>query len=51
MMRKALPSDADRIAEIYNYYIENTVITFEKNLIDGEELNDYGLKIHRLDYE
>lgn len=38
LMRKALPSDADRIAEIYNYYIENTVITFEKNLIDGEEI-------------
>lgn len=38
MIRKAHPSDAKKIAEIYNYYIENTVITFEKELIDAEEI-------------
>ena len=30
MIRSALPSDAHRIAQIYNPYILNTVITFEE---------------------
>ncbi len=29
-VREALDADADAIARIYNYYIENTVITFEE---------------------
>lgn len=31
IVRKALPTDAARIAAIYNYYIRNTVVTFEEN--------------------
>jgi phosphinothricin acetyltransferase len=38
MIRNVLPSDAARIAEIYNYYIENTIITFEEENIDAEEI-------------
>ncbi len=30
MIRQIINDDAEAIAEIYNYYIENTVITFEK---------------------
>jgi phosphinothricin acetyltransferase len=29
-VRSATPADADAMARIYNYYIENTVITFEE---------------------
>lgn len=31
-------SDAARIAEIYNYYIENTIITFEEVPVSEEEI-------------
>ena len=30
IVRSATAADADAIARIYNYYIENTVITFEE---------------------
>ena len=30
MIRLATPSDAKEIADIYNYYINNTVTTFEE---------------------
>ena len=30
MIRSATPSDAKEIADIYNYYINNTVTTFEE---------------------
>ncbi len=38
MIRNVQLSDAERIAEIYNYYIENTVITFEEEKVTGEEI-------------
>jgi phosphinothricin acetyltransferase len=38
MIRNVLLSDAARIAEIYNYYIENTIITFEEENIDAAEI-------------
>jgi len=38
MIREAKPEDADRIVEIYNYYIANTVITFEEVLISSDEM-------------
>ena len=38
MIRKVQLSDAARIAEIYNYYIENTVVTFEEECIDAGEI-------------
>ena len=38
MIRPASASDSPAIAEIYNYYIANTIITFEEILIDAEEM-------------
>ncbi|WOO43239.1 GNAT family N-acetyltransferase [Rubellicoccus peritrichatus] len=38
MIRKATFDDATSIAQIYNYYIENTVITFEEDPIDAEDI-------------
>lgn len=38
MIREATFSDARRIAEIYNYYILNTTITFELDPITPEEI-------------
>lgn len=35
MIRAATADDADAIAEIYNYYIVETVITFEEEPLDG----------------
>lgn len=43
MIREATPSDADAIADIYNYYILNTVITFEFEPITPQEI------IHRME--
>lgn len=33
MIRNVQPDDARRIAEIYNYYIERTIITFEEESV------------------
>ncbi|MFT6733364.1 MAG: L-amino acid N-acyltransferase YncA [Polaribacter sp.] len=38
MIRLVKLSDADSIVEIYNYYIENTIITFEEVLISSDEM-------------
>ncbi|MDR3219583.1 MAG: GNAT family N-acetyltransferase [Dysgonamonadaceae bacterium] len=38
MIRNVSLSDAPRIAEIYNYYINNTIITFEETEIDAGEI-------------
>ena len=38
MIRNAALSDAKRIAEIYNYYIEHTAVTFEKEKVSEEEI-------------
>ena len=38
MVRMVQPSDAPRIAEIYNYYIENTVITFEEEKVSKRDI-------------
>ena len=37
-IRIATASDADRIAEIYNHYIANTVVTFEEEPVAGDEM-------------
>ena len=37
-MRSASATDADAIARIYNYYIENTVITFEEEPVSPEAM-------------
>lgn len=38
MIRSVLPSDAGRIAEIYNYYIEKTIITFEEEPVTEDDI-------------
>lgn len=38
MIRKAKTSDAAKIAKIYNYYIENTYITFEVDPVSEEDM-------------
>jgi phosphinothricin acetyltransferase len=38
MLKKVKPEDAGEIAEIYNYYILNSVVTFEETPIDAEEM-------------
>lgn len=38
MIRDAVQSDSKRIAEIYNYYIANTVVTFEEESVSAEEM-------------
>lgn len=38
MIREVTIEDATEICDIYNYYIENTIITFEEKLITVEEM-------------
>ena len=38
MIRNVTLADSSRIAEIYNYYIQNTAITFETEEIDAAEM-------------
>ena len=37
-VRTALPADAGQIAHIYNYYVANTVITFEEQAVSAEDM-------------
>jgi L-amino acid N-acyltransferase YncA len=37
-MRRATAGDAERIAEIYNWYILHTIITFETDVISPQEM-------------
>jgi len=39
IIREAQLSDACRIAEIYNYYIENTIVVFEETKISEEAMS------------
>jgi L-amino acid N-acyltransferase YncA len=38
MIRNAVPTDCAAIAEIYNYYVLNTVVTFEETAVTAEEM-------------
>lgn len=38
MIRQVNIEDADKIAEIYNYYINSTIVTFEEQMVDAEEM-------------
>ncbi|MDR1091357.1 MAG: GNAT family N-acetyltransferase, partial [Prevotella sp.] len=38
MIRNVTPADAARIAEIYNYYIEETIITFEYDRVTESDI-------------
>ncbi len=33
MIREATENDAGKVSEIYNHYIQNTIITFEETLV------------------
>jgi phosphinothricin acetyltransferase len=37
-IRRATPADAPAIARIYNWYVENTVITFEVDPVSDAEM-------------
>src|SRR5262245_66202327 len=37
-IRRATAGDAERIAEIYNWYILNTIITFETDVVSPREM-------------
>ncbi len=38
MIRAAVPGDSEKITNIYNHYIANTVITFETDAIAPDEM-------------
>ncbi|MDR1631471.1 MAG: GNAT family N-acetyltransferase [Dysgonamonadaceae bacterium] len=38
MIRNVKPFDAEHIAKIYNYYIENTAVTFDENPVTTEKI-------------
>ncbi len=40
MIRDVKTSDAQALARIYNYYIENTIITFETESVSASEMED-----------
>lgn len=40
MIRSATSKDAPQITDIYNYYIQNTTVTFEKTPISFHEMED-----------
>ena len=40
MIRKAKETDAQKIADIYNYYVENTVITFDESPQSAEKFRE-----------
>ncbi|MGE0682538.1 MAG: N-acetyltransferase family protein [Candidatus Binatia bacterium] len=37
-IRRAMAEDAERLAEIYNWYILNTIITFETDVVSPQEM-------------
>lgn len=45
MIREATEMDAEAIAEIYNYYIRNSVITFEEDEVDSANIAS---RIHKV---
>lgn len=38
MIRNIKPDDAAQICEIYNYYVQNTIITFEESLVTEDDM-------------
>ncbi len=45
MIRDITIADASRIADIYNYYIRETIITFEYDVVSPEEIQNRIKKI------
>ncbi len=50
MIREATAADAGRIAEIYNYYIAETIITFEYDLVNEDDIRKRIEKVHSKGY-
>lgn len=50
MIRNVTPDDARRIAQIYNYYIEQTIITFEYDCVSEDDIKNRILKIQSKGY-
>ncbi len=50
MIRDVRLSDAKSITEIYNHYINNTIITFEDKPIDASETQRRITKVHKKGY-
>lgn len=40
VLRDVIKADAERLAQIYNYYIENTIVTFETELVSSFDFED-----------
>lgn len=40
IIRDAVLDDSPQIAEIYNYYVENTCVTFEETQVSNEEMSN-----------
>ncbi len=40
MIRDAVPDDAASVAEIYNHYVAETVVTFEETAVSGAEMRE-----------
>ena len=38
MIRKATPEDAQAICDIYNYYVLNTIVTFEEDIVLADDI-------------
>ncbi|MFY8275383.1 arsinothricin resistance N-acetyltransferase ArsN1 family B [Pseudoalteromonas sp. SSDWG2] len=49
MIRDVHPSDAKAIADIYNYYISNTTITFEEQTVSESDMVRRIDKVHQQD--
>lgn len=50
MIRDVTLADAGRIADIYNYYIENTIITFEYEPVTEDDIRQRIIKIQQKNY-
>ncbi|MFT4221350.1 GNAT family N-acetyltransferase [Dysgonomonas sp.] len=47
MIRDVTPADAARIAEIYNYYIEKTIVTFEYDRVSESDIQQRIQKVQK----
>ena len=47
MIRKINVNDAQQLADIYNYYIENTIVTFEEEIVTIDEMKQRILDVSK----
>lgn len=50
LIRDVQPNDAAQIVDIYNYYIEHTIITFEEELLSDTDIKTRIEKIRKKSY-